>query len=102
MSGSFLKPGFLAVERLELQKLTGGIDHRGRICGWTPGTEQQQLLHWCVANFSKPICVAECPRKGSNVLCPEKLEVSEEETFRGGGLLLVRTEKQLLSPSQVF
>ena len=36
-SGSLLTPGFLAVERMDLQKLTRGIDHRGRICGWTPG-----------------------------------------------------------------
>jgi len=40
--------------------------------------------------------------KGSTIFCPEGLEVSEKEELQPGGKkLLVRIEKQLLSPRQV-
>jgi len=29
--------GFSAVQRADLQKLSRGIDHRSRICGWSDG-----------------------------------------------------------------
>ncbi|CAK9009322.1 unnamed protein product [Durusdinium trenchii] len=100
----------MVVDRIDLQKLSRGIDHRGRLCGWSAGAEAQKLLHWCTfraehhLSLSSPICVADCPHKGSSVLCPEPngLQITESEELREGGqVLLVRTEKQLLSPSQV-
>eukprot|EP00438_Fugacium_kawagutii_P017915 Skav201932 [mRNA] locus=scaffold3992:343157:343431:+ [translate_table: standard] len=56
--------------------------------------------HGLVLNWSSPICVEQCPqRAGAPVLCPEGLEVTEHEELQSGGRkLLVRTEKQMLSP----
>ncbi|CAL1155036.1 unnamed protein product [Cladocopium goreaui] len=100
---------FSAVQRADLQKLSRGIDHRSRICGWSDGTADLTLLHWCsartehglVLNWSSPICVEQCPQRGTSVFCPEGLEVTEEELREGGRRLLVRTEKQMLAPLKV-
>lgn len=100
---------FSAVQRADLQKLSRGIDHRSRICGWSEGTADLTLLHWCsartehglVLNWSSPICVERCPQRGTSVFCPEGLEVTEEELREGGRRLLVRTEKQMLAPCKV-
>mmetsp|Transcript_54703 Transcript_54703/g.127600 ORF Transcript_54703/g.127600 Transcript_54703/m.127600 type:complete len:709 (-) Transcript_54703:114-2240(-) len=91
-----------------LQKLTRGIDHRGRVCGLSPGTDGMGLLHWCTArmqhgtilNLSSPICVGHCPGVDETALCPDGAGATEEEQLlEDGGILLVR--KQLLSPRQV-
>ncbi|CAJ1419713.1 unnamed protein product [Effrenium voratum] len=91
----------------DFQKLSRGIDHRGRICGWSPGAEEQSFLYWCVArtdgvtlNLTSAICMNECPQEGTTVLCPGNLDISETEEVRGASILLVRTEKQLLSPQK--
>ncbi|CAE7540855.1 SLC44A1 [Symbiodinium natans] len=98
------------VQSRDLQRLTRGIDHRGRICGWSAGTEELGLLHWCTArtehgwilNLSSPICVGRCPDIGEHALCPEGPQATEvEEPQEGGRVLIVRTEKQFLSPREV-
>ncbi|CAE7658942.1 SLC44A1 [Symbiodinium pilosum] len=100
-----------AAHSRDLRPLTRGIDHRGRICGWSEGTQEQPLLHWCttriehglILNLSSPVCVDYCPGLGEQALCPEGPEATEVEVPQEGGrVLLVRTEKQVLSPQEVF
>eukprot|EP00439_Symbiodinium_sp_Y106_P070191 s846_g12.t1 len=99
-----------AIQNRDLQRLTRGIDHRGRVCGWSAGAEELGLLHWCTArmqhgwilNLSSPICVNRCPDLGEHALCPEDPQAMEVvEPQEGGRVLLVRTEKQFLSPQEV-
>ena len=49
-----------------------------------PRSSTSRTEHGLVLNWSSPICVEQCPQRGTSVFCPEGLEVTEEELREGG------------------
>ncbi|CAE8682755.1 unnamed protein product [Polarella glacialis] len=99
--------GRFAIEHKDLRRLTRGFDHRGQLCGANNRTWQRDLVYWCAGpgeavDWAAPVCIGACPEQGDMVLCPGQLQVSEEEQGQeSGAVILLRVEKQLLTPQAV-
>jgi hypothetical protein len=111
--------GYIAVRGFRegnLDKLTRGLDWKGRLCGVDPNVSGKPLLYWCgngslqtfevggqsgepvqitvpeSLDLETPICVEKCPRDSEElVYCPTTATVSKDITGEPPELTMVTT-----------
>jgi len=92
-----------------LERITHGIDYRGRLCGMEDQKERSYLL-WCTPegrsiSWVDPVCVKQCPIEGNlpSVMCPlPKVKNEVELPGQNGTIRIVQTVEQELVPSKTF